>query len=266
MCSDKLKLTEAFSSQLTQFGQFPSRFKIENLIKMLKGAIKIISFSSESNFDLDLDFPIFSEENDSLICKFRKCFENYNYLDLKLLSCDYDYDCKENIYISPINLILDNELNAVPFESFSSLNRFTFKRIPLLILSNDHDDQAAASSTKLFKSVYYIVNPSGDLQQTQKRFEDLFINQPSWEGIIGRKPTIEEFFTGICGKFELFIYFGHSGGEIYAPLKELKNRLSKNLSERASSALLIGCSSGKIKSNGIFPAESSIFNYLENKR
>lgn len=255
LCSGKLKLTEAFSSQLTQFGQFPSRFKIENLIKMLKNAIKIISFSLESN--LNLDFPIFLEENDSLIIKFRKCFENY--LDLKL-SCDYD--CKENI--CPINLILDNELNAIPFESFSSLNRFTFKRIPLLILSKD--DKAIESSTKLFKSVYYIVNPSGDLQQTQKRFEDLFIDQPSWEGIIGRKPTFEEFFTGICGKFELFIYFGHSGGEIYAPLKELKNRLSKNLYERASSALLIGCSSGKIKSNGIFPAESCIFNYLENKR
>lgn len=260
MCGGKLKLTEAFSSQLTQFGQFPSRFKIENLIKMLKSAIKI-SISSESKSNLNLNFPIFLEENDSLIIKFRKCFENY--LDFKL-TCNYDSfksNCKENI--SPINLILDNELNAIPFESFSSLNRFTFKRIPLLILSKD---KSFESSKKLFKSVYYIVNPSGDLQQTQKRFENLFIDQPRWEGIIGRKPTVEEFFTGICGKFELFIYFGHSGGEIYAPLKELKNRLSKNLYERASSALLIGCSSGKIKSNGIFQAESSIFHYLENKR
>lgn len=160
--------------------------------------------------------------------------------------------------VCQFNLILGKDLNIAPFESFPLFNKFLFKRTPLALTI-----RKALSSSESFEKVFYIVNPSGDLYQTQERFEGIFKDQPNWQGVMGRKPTADEFFNGICGHFDLFIYFGHSGGEIYAPLKELKKRLSN---KSASSAFLIGCSSGRIKCNGIFPAESSIFHYLENER
>lgn len=191
----------------------------------------------------------FDDQMDSLVMKFRNCFEN-------------SFETGSMIpNSSTFNLILDKDFNAIPFESFPLFNKFSLKRIPLIL---GRKCSQIAIQNEIFKRVFYIVNPSGDLLQTQERFECIFKSQPNWEGIIGRKPTINEFFNGICGTFDLFIYFGHSGGEIYAPLKELKLKLSER--RAASSALLIGCSSGRIKSNGVFPAESPIFHYLENER
>lgn len=238
LSKDTIHINEAFAGQLVQWGQCPKRQKIENLIKMIQFSMK---FSYQ-------DDKFLSDEIDSIILKIRKCFENS--FDVGL--------CSLNPVSSslPFNLFIDKDLNIVPFESFPIFNRFTFKRIPIIHYSNSEDN------SEVFKKVFYIVNPSGDLIQTQERFENLFKGQPNWKGVIGRKPTADEFLTGICGLYDLFIYFGHSNGEIYAPLKELKSKLSK----RASAALLIGCSSGKIKSNGIFLAESSIFHYLDNGR
>lgn len=233
--SQSIRLTETFVGQLIQWGQFPKRFKIENLIKMIKFSLSC----SSNSFDFD-------NQMDSLVMKFRNCFENS--FEIGSLVPD----------ASTINLILDKDLNAIPFESFPLLNKYSFKRIPLILKGK------TTAQNEILKRVFYIVNPSGDLLQTQERFESLFKSQPNWEGIIGRKPTINEFFNGICGDFDLFIYFGHSGGEIYAPLKELKLKLSAK--RAASSALLVGCSSGRIKSNGVFLPESAIFHYLENER
>ncbi len=90
-----------------------------------------------------------------------------------------------------------------------------------------------------------------------------FYRKSNWKGIVGRRPSSEEFFNGIGGEFDLFIYFGHAGGEVYAPLHELKRQKRKN---NAAAALLVGCSSGKIRINGIFSPQSSVFHYLENDR
>lgn len=231
-------ISEAFAGQLIQWGQYPKRQNIENFIKMIQFSMK---FSDQED-------KFLSEEIDSIILKIRKCFENS--FDVGL------YSLNSVSHSLPFNLCIDKDLNVVPFESFPVFNKFTFKRIPFICYENlDY-------SLEVFEKIFYILNPSGDLIQTQQRFENIFTGQPNWKGVIGRKPTTEEFFSGICGIYDLFIYFGHSSGEIYAPLKELKSKLSK----RASSALLIGCSSGRIKSNGIFPAESPIFHYLENGR
>lgn len=51
------------------------------------------------------------------------------------------------------------------------------------------------------------------------------------------------------------MYFGHAAGEIYAPLAELK--------ESSAVSLLIGCSSGRIRANGVFPPQSPVFHYLQ---
>ena len=231
-------ITKTFAGQLIQWGQFPSRFKIENFIKMLQSTFKM-------NFIEEIDF---------VIGKIRKCFEN---------SFDSEFQEIPSFLQSsisfPINLIIDKDLNMIPFESLQIFSKFTCKRVPILL-------ESSSSYSEIYKKVFYIINPSGDLHQTQKRFEGLFKDQHNWEGIIGRKPTCDEFFNGICGRFDLFIYFGHSSGENYAPLKELKTKMALKGGGETSSALLIGCSSGRIKSNGIFPAESSIFYYLENKR
>lgn len=73
-------------------------------------------------------------------------------------------------------------------------------------------------------------------------------------GIVGRRPSQHEFLQGIQSS-KLFMYFGHAAGEIYAPLAELR--------ESSAVSLLIGCSSGRIRANGVFPPQSPVFHYLQ---
>lgn len=71
---------------------------------------------------------------------------------------------------------------------------------------------------------------------------------------MGRRPSQQEFLQAIRSS-KLFMYFGHAAGEIYAPLAELK--------ESSAVSLLIGCSSGRIRANGVFPPQSPVFHYLQ---
>ena len=129
-----------------------------------------------------------SDQMDSLVIKFRNCFES-SFETGKMSSRPSSY-----------NLVLDKDLNAISFESFPMFKEYAFKRI----FNFEWKILWIGWSRWSSKSCLYVVNPSGDLYQTQERFESLFRSQPNWEGIIGRKPTIEEFFNGICGNFDLF--------------------------------------------------------------
>ena len=55
------------------------------------------------------------------------------------------------------------------------------------------------------ESTFYILNPAGDLQNTQKEFEADFSNQSSWKGIVGRAPTEDEYQHAL-EQHELLMY------------------------------------------------------------
>lgn len=90
--------------------------------------------------------------------------------------------------------------------------------------------------------------------------------QSNWSGIVGRPPLDVEVLEALTsGAFKLFIYFGHSAGESYLKLQDLKEHLIKKETSLAPS-LLVGCSSGRIVNNGIFPSESTVQYYLQGSR
>lgn len=62
------------------------------------------------------------------------------------------------------NLLVDKHLSLIPWECLPTLSAVTFNR--LLPLST--------TTPKSKDSVFYIINPSGDLIKTQERFESLF--------------------------------------------------------------------------------------------
>ena len=49
-------------------------------------------------------------------------------------------------------------------------------------------------------SAYYILNPHGDLKNTEKRFANFFSNERGWSGVIGSPPSNEEFSTALQEK------------------------------------------------------------------
>lgn len=267
-----LKFSAEFAVQLCLFGSCPKRGSIEFIMKLLNSSKSLSSIQQSQS---QSDAPQCTEESshesfDKIVFDLRKCFENSFNLG-SIFETSENYENCENCYHSkplPFNLLLDKDLNKIPFESFPSFIKYSFKRIPRILntIHSPIDHKNTTSDNDNLNTVFYIINPSGDLTQTQDRFQNLFLNQQNWNGIIGRRPSPDEFFAAINGKYDLFIYFGHSGGEIYAPLKELKSKIKIADTQKASSVLLIGCSSGKIKSNAVFPADSAIFHYLDNKR
>ena len=49
-------------------------------------------------------------------------------------------------------------------------------------------------------SAYYILNPHGDLKNTEKRFANFFANERSWSGVMGSPPSHEEFAAALQEK------------------------------------------------------------------
>lgn len=101
---------------------------------------------------------------------------------------------------------------------------------------------------------FYLLNPSGDLFRTQEEFEDWFKNQ-NFEGTSGSWPPIEELLVALTSH-DLFIYFGHGSGSQYISGHEIQ-KLST-----CAAALLMGCSSGSLSSNGCYAPESAPLSYL----
>ncbi|OMJ30313.1 Separin [Smittium culicis] len=93
-------------------------------------------------------------------------------------------------------------------------------------------------------SVFYLINPGGDLQRTQQIMEPIIKMDQcrEWSGIIGREPLSQELVYGLHNS-EIYLYFGHGGGEKYLKRSHLS---SIGLLKMGA---IFGCSSGKIFSN-----------------
>lgn len=149
-----------------------------------------------------------------------------------------------------ITLVLDSELQGLPWESLPVLRGFETYRMPSVggirallmhqqlasvtfssnLLTNKSSGQA---DLEIHKSAlpkplipgsvaepcvnpyntYYVLNPSGDLAKTQQAFEDWFKENLGWEGKVGQVPTIEEYVAGLQ-KHDLYTYLGHGSGNI----------------------------------------------------
>ncbi|KAJ1023926.1 hypothetical protein NDA13_004759 [Ustilago tritici] len=122
--------------------------------------------------------------------------------------------------------------------------------------------QVALRNGKLFsmskRKTFYLLNPSGDLQQSQSRFQPWLEGRGAthgWKGIIGRQPIVDEL-PGALSSSDLVLYFGHGGAEQFirsSRIRELK---------RCAVTMLWGCSSAELQDNGDFDPTGTPLNYM----
>lgn len=100
-----------------------------------------------------------------------------------------------------IVLILDKLLQMLPWESIPSLRQKSVSRMPSLLFVYSHllQKQKPVDPRKTF----FVLNPSGDLKNTQQRFENYF-KEKGWQGITGIAPTAEQFKAGL-ENYDLFM-------------------------------------------------------------
>ena len=112
-------------------------------------------------------------------------------------------------------LILDKNLQGVPWESMPTLRGRSVSRIPSLSFLFDRLDFARFQRGESLKSspssfddhvyvdarkTFFVLNPSGDLKNTEGRFAPWLKEMKArvgWDGIIGRAPSEQEFVNAL---------------------------------------------------------------------
>ena len=115
------------------------------------------------------------------------------------------YDCLKVLQSSatppephPLIISLVHPLHDLPIESMKMLSNQPVSRIPSLPFLSAYvllQSKRGCSSIDP-RETYYVINPSGDLRNTERTFAKWFAKELGWEGVVGRPPTSEEFVYG----------------------------------------------------------------------
>ncbi|KAJ3387525.1 hypothetical protein HDU92_001934, partial [Lobulomyces angularis] len=155
-------------------------------------------------------------------------------------------------------LILDKSLQRFPWESLPILRKKSVSRMPSITALKDRILRSESENEKFLvniNKVSYVLNPEGDLSNTQLVFEKLLKSRKNWNGVISQAPSKVEFLNYLQTS-DLFMYFGHGGGDQY-----LNGNYIRNL-DNCSISLLMGCSSGKLTEFGEYEPSGTPLNYL----
>ncbi|THV00746.1 hypothetical protein K435DRAFT_963900 [Dendrothele bispora CBS 962.96] len=181
-------------------------------------------------------------------------------------------------------LVLDKNVQGLPWENIPILRGRSVSRVPStsFLLDRIHfaryarqaenqpkrgHSRATSRSGLLSRPIdravvnprkgYYIMNPSGDLSKTEKRFEEWLngMEEVGWKGIKGRPPSELEVLNALENE-DLVVYFGHGGAEQYVRSHKIRSL------PRCAAVMLWGCSSGALKDMGDFDRVGTPLNYM----
>uniref|UniRef100_V5ESS4 separase n=1 Tax=Kalmanozyma brasiliensis (strain GHG001) TaxID=1365824 RepID=V5ESS4_KALBG len=133
---------------------------------------------------------------------------------------------------------------------------------PAASAASDSAWQVALRNGKLFslsqRKTFYLLNPGGDLLQSQDRFEPWLKQRGAsqgWKGIVGRQPIVDELPDALSSS-DLVLYFGHGGAEQFIRQSKVREL------QRCAVAMLWGCSSAMLHDNGEFDRTGTPLNYM----
>ena len=108
---------------------------------------------------------------------------------------------------SPVVLCLDSQIQCLPFESLDVLRSQPACRLSCIEFAVQLIRNRSVSNNELdISNTFYVLNPNGDLKKTQDNFEKAFKKNKGWSGIVGRKPTSDEYLNALVSS-DFFMYF-----------------------------------------------------------
>lgn len=171
-------------------------------------------------------------------------------------------------------LVLDKNVQGIPWESLPMLRGQTVLRVPNLDFLMDRvdyahqhnafnrvlpqpNDAAVDRIAVNARKAYCFLNPSGDLKNTEQRFSAWLGSMKSvgWDGLVGRTPSEQQFADALT-RNDLVIYFGHGGAEQYIRSSKIRHL------QRCAATMLWGCSSGTLREMGDFDRIGTPHNYM----
>ncbi|XP_050938056.1 separase isoform X2 [Cucumis melo] len=175
-------------------------------------------------------------------------------------------EVEDNTSREPIILVLDYDVQMLPWENLPILRNQEVYRMPSVgsicatLDRRYHQQEQDGGIMAAFPSIdpldaFYLLNPSGDLNNTQIEFENWF-KDLNLEGKAGYAPTSSELIEELKSR-DLFIYFGHGSGAQYIPKQEIQKL------DACAASLLMGCSSGSLTLNGHYVPQGTPLSYLK---
>ncbi|KAF2427348.1 hypothetical protein EJ08DRAFT_615949 [Tothia fuscella] len=235
----------------------------EPLMDLMYFIVDILQFNGEENAVDEIDF-------DSIVIEMVDALRNY-----------HSETAGEKLQDQHTILILDKNLHIFPWESLPSLRTQSISRLPSLThlrqripaMNSSKDDNtsdtSSSSSTQSSTPEGYqvsrtsgasILNPSGDLTNTQKKLQPLLHSLPqSWTHTTTPSPT-ETQFSSLLTSHSILLYFGHGSGAQYIRPRAVKKLASKP--SQAPTTWLMGCSSAAVTECGEFEPYGMVLAYL----
>lgn len=219
----------------------------EPLTDLLYFVVDVLQFHGELNAYAEIDF-------DSIVVETHDALRSYHEAVRGRSQSD---EGRHTI------LILDKALHAFPWESLPCMDGLAVSRLPslgclrerILGQNNEVPNDAPDGHYISRESGSYILNPSGDLKNTQKTFQKPLQSLKKWSGVINREPSEGEVRTILVSK-DLLLYFGHGSGAQYIRAREIKKL------DKCAVTMLMGCSSGALVETGHFEPYGPPTNYM----
>lgn len=219
----------------------------EPLTDLLYFVIDVLQFHGELNAYAEIDFDSIVVETHDALRSYHEAVRTSNHID----------EARHTV------LILDKALHCFPWESLPCMDSLAVSRLPSLGCLRERiigQDQEAPMDGPVGYYVNrengsYILNPSGDLKNTQTTFQKPLQCLNGWDGIVNRVPTEEEIKTTLVSK-DLLLYFGHGSGAQYIRAREIKKL------DKCAVTMLMGCSSGVLVERGEFEPYGPPTNYM----
>ncbi|MCJ1251360.1 hypothetical protein MMC30_008592 [Trapelia coarctata] len=218
----------------------------EHLMDLLYFVIDILQFNGERNAYDEIEFDSIAVETLDALTHYHQAVRE---------------DVTEKADAHTI-LILDRALHCFPWESLPCMSRQAISRLPSLrslrsrILKQQYNHLNSEGLHIDSTSGAYILNPAGDLRDTESTFLTPLSTLTSWSGTTNQIPAEEDILTALSTR-SLYLYFGHGSGGQY-----IRARTIKKL-DRCAVALLMGCSSATLTEEGEFESHGVPMNHLQ---
>ncbi|XP_006095790.1 separin [Myotis lucifugus] len=158
-------------------------------------------------------------------------------------------------------LVLDKDLQKLPWESMPSLRALPVTRLPSFrfLLSYAIIKESGASPVLSQgvdpRSAFYVLNPHNNLSSTEEQFRANFSSESGWKGVVGEVPSPLQVQEALMER-DLYIYAGHGAGARF-----LDGQAVLRLNCRAV-ALLFGCSSAALAVHGNLEGAGIVLKYI----
>ena len=109
-------------------------------------------------------------------------------------------------------------------------------------------------------NVFYVVNPDGNLPETQTRLDKAFQEYQQWEGVTGKEPA-KDVLERVLQDKDAYMFCGHGSGTKFISGDEVRIFFFMDFVIATSDSkveklrvhavpLLLGCSSGQLARHG----------------